>query len=151
MLGGPKLVPVELSDELAAQAGAKLFTCRRLGVGRLIKLVEKVYFRAQAFRSGEKKKTDAEPKQETKKAKMRDLYLTTEELWPFVYPPDLLLPAVVISADGDTVSREEVEEWVENLPMAPAHHIGLAVLRESGLIEETEDESGEDSGGSSDS
>ena len=148
--GGPKAFPVELSDEMAAQAGAKLFTCRILGVGRIIKLSEKVFARIHNLRSGEKTKTPTAPEPKTKKKKI-NLYLTTEEEWMVRYPPDLLLPAVVISADGDPLSREVIEEWVEDLPMAPAHCIGLAVLRASDLIEETEDESGKDSGGSSDS
>ena len=151
MLGGPKVFSVELSDELAALAGAKLFTCRILGVGRLIKLSAKVFARSREFTSGDKRQTDNEPEPETKKKKKIDPYLTTEEQWQFRYPPDLLLPAVVVTADGDSVTHDEVEEWVKDLPMGPANQIGLTVLRASHLIQETEDESGEDSGGSSDS
>ena len=144
MLGGPKLVTVELSDALAAQAGATVFTCRILGVGRLIKLSAKVFARSQEFSSGEKKQTDTDPDTKNKPARKIDPYLTTEDVWQFRYPPDLLLPAVVVSADGDTVTHDALEEWVMDLPMAPANQIGLAVLRASDLIEETEDESGED-------
>ena len=155
MLGGPKLIPVELSDEMAAQAGAKIFTCRILGVGRLIKISARVFARSEEFTSsknGNEPKPEHEPTPNTKKTpKKLDPYLATEENWQFRYPPDLLLPAVVVSADGENVTHSEVEEWVLDLPMAPANQIGLAVLRASQLIQETEDESGEDSGGSSDS
>ena len=151
MIGGPKTISVELSDALADQAGAKVFTCRILGVGRLIKLSAKVFARSEEFSSDKKKQTDTEPDTKKKPARKIDPYLTTEDVWQFRYPPDLLLPAVVVSADGDTVTHDAVEEWVQDLPMAPANHIGLAVLRASQLIEETEDESGEDLGGSLDS
>ena len=150
MLGGPKTISVELSDALSDQAGAKVFTCRILGVGRLIKLSAKVFARSEEFSSDKKKQTDTEP-DPPKAGRKIDPYITTLELWPFRYPPDLLLPSVVVSADGDTVTHDAVEKWVQDLPMAPANHIGLAVLRASQLIEETEDESGEDLGGSLDS
>ena len=152
MLGGPKLVTVELSDELAAQAGAKIFTCRILGVGRLIKVSAKVFARSQEFSSDKKDQPEPEPEPEpdTKKPGRKiDPYLATEENWKFRYPPDLLLPAVVVTADGDTVTHDAVEEWVMDLPMGAANHLGLAVLLASDLIEETDDESGKDSGGSS--
>ena len=149
MLGGPKVITVELPDALAAQAGAKVFTCRILGVGRLIKVSAKVFARSQEFSSGDEKKPEPKPEPEPKKPVRKiDPYLATEENWKFRYPPDLLLPAVVVTADGETVTHDEVEEWVMDLPMAPANHLGLAVLRASDLIEETEHESGEDSGGS---
>ena len=153
MLGGPKVFPVELPDDLAAQAGAKLFTCRILGVGRLIKLSAKVFARSQEFSSGANAQTytEPEPPEPKKNGKKIDPYITSLEHWQFRYPPDLLLPSVVVSADGETVTHDALKEWVDDLPMAPANHIGLAVLRASDLIEESEDESGEDSGGSSDS
>ena len=127
MLGGPKVFPVELSDDLAAQAGAKVFTCRILGVGRLIKLTAKVWARSQEFSSDKKTQTDTET--DTKKPGRKiDPYITTLEHWKFRYPPDLLLPAVVVSADGDTVTHDAVEEWVMDLPMAPSNDLCLAVL-----------------------
>ena len=131
--------------------GLRSFTCRILGVGRLIKLSAKVFARSEEFSSDKKKQTDTEP-DPPKAGRKIDPYITTLALWPFRYPPDLLLPSVVVSADGDTVTHDAVSRnGFMDLPMAPATHIGLAVLRASQLIEETEDESGEDLGGSLDS
>ena len=145
MLGGPKSIQVELSDELADQSGGRVFTCRILGVGRLIKLNAKAMARLNELSHGESK---PEPKPENtsepKPKKKFDPYVTTLEYWQLRYPLDLLLPAVVIAVDGNKVTAEKVGEWVEDLPLEPGKQIGLKVLLASHLIEETEEELGED-------
>ena len=65
------------------------------------------------------------------------------------HPPDLVCARVVRELDGDTKLGAEIQSWVDDSHPDALKHVAVEVLRESGLIPETEIESGEDSGGSS--
>ena len=66
------------------------------------------------------------------------------------YPEDLVCKHAIQALDGQAVTLEEVEAWIEDgLNPAVVRYIAVEVLRESGLIPETKAELGEGSGVSS--
>ena len=66
------------------------------------------------------------------------------------WPDDLVCKHAIKAIDGQPVTLDEVEAWLEDgLNPAVVRYIAVEVLRESGLIPETKAELGEGSGVSS--
>ena len=65
------------------------------------------------------------------------------------YPPDLVCARVVRSLDDTVQTGAEIQTWVDDSHPDVLKHVAVEVLRESGLIPETETDQGEGSGDSS--
>ena len=66
------------------------------------------------------------------------------------WPEDLVCKHAIKAIDGVDMTPADVETWIgDGLHQSVTRYIAVEVLRESGLVPETEKESGEDSGVSS--
>ena len=156
----PRTLNVPLPDKLSELAGGvKIVTCRYLGGGqieriqtaRLVRALERMEHAGPAFleaiRDKEKRDEDADTLSVTKLKIMSE---TAIDKLLSEYPPDLVCARVVRSLDDQATQVAEIQSWVDDSHPDALKHVAVAVLTASGLVPETETESGEDSGGSSD-
>ena len=155
----PRTLNVTLPDTLSELAGGvKLVTCRYLGGGQIeriqtarsVRAMERMEHAGAAFleaiRDKEQRDEDA---QTLSAAKLKVMAETAIDKLLIEYPPDLVCARVVRSLDDQTTQGAEIQSWVDDTHPDALKHVAVEVLRESGLVPETEIESGEDSGGSS--
>ena len=153
----PRTLNVALPGKLSELAGGvKIVTCRYLGGGQLeriqttaqVRQMERMERAGSAFleivRDKENRDEEAQKLSGTKEKAETPIegLLTT-------YPPDLVCARVVRSLDDVTTQSAEIQAWVDDSHPDALKHVAVEVLRESGLIPETETDQGEDSGGSS--
>ena len=151
----PRTLNVTLPDKLSELAGGvKIVTCRYLGGGqierihtaRAVRAMVRMEKAGSAFLQAlsEKEERDSsQPIEDTEEKAPLDQLLSE-------YPPDLVCARVVRSLDDSRQTSEEIQMWVDDAHPDVLKHVASEVLRESGLVHETETEQGEDSGGSSD-
>ena len=157
----PRTLNVTLPDKLSELAGGvKIVTCRYLGGGQIeriqtarsVRAMERMARAGSAFldaiRDKEQRDEDAETLSVTKLEVMAE---TALDKLLIEYPPDLVCARAVRALDAYATATEEVQSWVDDTHPDALKHVAVEVLRASGLVPETETESGEDSGGSSDS
>ena len=151
------MLPAALS---ATVGDAHIVTCRYIGKRQQRKMELTEYAQKSENRSAlgedwlarmsevEKNDPDRLKKHEAKLAqkKVDDPVAWALDQWP----DDLVCKHAIKAIDGEKVSLEEVEAWLEDgLNPAVVRHIAVEVLRESGLIPETKVVLGEGSGVSS--
>ena len=157
----PRTLNVTLPDKLSdLSGGVKLVTCRYLGGGQIeriqtarsVRAMERMEHAGTAFldaiRDKEKRDEDAQTLSVTKLSVMSE---TAIDKLLIEYPPDLVCARVVRALDDQTTQGADIQSWVDDTHPDVLKHVAIEVLRESGLIPETETDRGEDSGGSSDS
>ena len=156
----PRTLNVTLPDKLRELAGGvKLVTCRYLGGGqieriqtaRAVRAMERMERAGPAFlKAISDREQKLEDDQQLSNAALAAMTETTLDKLLSEYPPDLVCARVVRSIDAYML-LDELQAWVDDTHPDVLKHVAVEVLRESGLIPETESESGEGSGGSSDS
>ena len=156
----PRTLNVPLPDKLRELAGGvNIVTCRYLGGGQIeriqtarsVRAMERMERAGSAFldaiRDKEQRDEDAQTLSATKLAVMAE---TALDKLLIEYPPDLVCARVVRSLDAHML-LDEIQSWVDDTHPDALKHVAIEVLRESGLIPETETDQGEGSGDSSDS
>ena len=157
----PRTLNVALPDNLSKLAGGvRIVTCRYLGGGqieriqtaRAVRAMERMEHAGPAFleaiRDKEQREEEAYTLSVTKLSVMAE---TAIDKLLNEYPPDLVCARLVRSIDDVAILGADLQAWVDETHPDALKHIALEMLRESELIPETEAESGEGSGGSSDS
>ena len=155
----PKRITINLDDQLSTLAGAQVVTCRYLGPKQQGKIDLDVQMlqaehravagEAWAGRMVEAVGVDAETQKEQEAQNEADKQRDPEKWVLDRWPQGFVCKHAIKTFDAEPV---DVEAWLDDGPSpVVTKHIALAVLRESELVPETEAESGEDSGGSSDS
>ena len=155
----PRTLNVPLPDKLRELAGGvNIVTCRYLGGGQIeriqtarsIRAMERMEKAGDAFlkaiRDNEKQMEDKKQLSDTALKVMTE---TTLDKLLIEYPPDLVCARVVRSLDADMQTGAEIQTWVDDSHPDVLKHVAVEVLRESGLIPETETDQGEGSGDSS--
>ena len=155
----PRTLNVTLPDKLSELAGGvKIVTCRYLGGGQIeriqtarsVRAMERMERAGSAFleviQDKERRDEEAQTLSVTTLAVMAE---TAIDKLLIEYPPDLVCARAVRSIDDAMIQSDEIQSWVDDTHPDALKHVAVEVLRESGLIPETETESGEDSGGSS--
>ena len=154
----PKRFDVRLSDDLSKLAGGvSVLTCRYLGKKQQGKIDQDQYTQQRGDRTsiGEDwiermRKADPGTIKEREEALKKKKHDDPVEWALTQWPEDLVCKHAIKAIDGAPVSVEEVEEWIgDGLHQSVTRDIAVTVLRESGLVPETEQESGEDSDASS--
>ena len=155
----PRTLNVTLPDKLSElSGGVRIVTCRYLGGGQIERIQTAKAVRAmqrmehagpaflQAISDREKQMEDD---QQLSNTALKVMSETTLDKLLVEYPPDLVCSRVVRSLDAYVTATDEVQSWVDDSHPDVLKHVATEVLRESGLIPETETDQGEDSGGSS--
>ena len=159
-MGGwaPRTLNVTLPEKLRTLAGGvTIVTCRYLGGGQIERIQTARAVRAmermeragsaflQAISDKERRDEEAQTLSATKLAVMTE---TAIDKLLIEYPPDLVCARVVRLLD-DHAAKDDIQSWVDDTHPDVLKHVAVEVLRESGLIPETETDQGEGSGGSS--
>ena len=155
----PRTLNVALPEKLSKLAGGvKIVTCRYLGGGQIeristaksVRAMERMAKAGPAFMDAIREHEERmEDDQQLSNAKIAVMAETTIDKLLNEYPPDLVCARVVREIDGMAIVGADIQSWVDEAHPYALKHIALEMLRESGLIPETEAESGEGSGGSS--
>ena len=154
----PRTLNVALPGKLSELAGGvKIVTCRYLGGGQIERIQTARSVRAmermekaggaflQAIQDKELRDAGMQTLSATKLAVMAE---TATDKLLIEYPPDLVCARVVRALD-DKEYATDIQSWVDDTHPDALKHVAIEVLRESGLIPETETDQGEDSGDSS--
>ena len=157
----PRALNVTLPDKLSKLAGGvRIVTCRYLGGGQIeriqtarsVRAMERMEHAGPAFMDAIREhETRMEDDQQLSNAAIAVMAQTTIDKLLNEYPPDLVCARLVRSIDDVAILGADLQAWVDETHPDALKHIALEMLRESELIPETESESGEGSGGSSDS
>ena len=146
----PRTLNVALPDKLSElSGGVKIVTCRYLGGGQIERIetakavrgMERLASAGSSFLEAVRDK-----KMEATTAPKVISETTTLDKLLIEYPPDLVCARVVRSLDDGIA---DVQAWVDDSHPDVLKHVAVQVLRESGLIPETETDQGKDFGGSS--
>ena len=154
----PRTLNVTLPDKLSEKAGGvRIVTCRYLGGGQIeriqtarsVRALERMRNAGPAFMDAIREhEASMEQKQQLSNVTIAVMTETTIDKLLNEYPPDLVCARVVRLLDGHG-AKDDIQSWVDDTHPDALKHVAVEVLRESGLIPETETESGEGSGGSS--
>ena len=153
----PRTLNVTLPEKLRELAGGvRIVTCRYLGGGQIeriqtarsVRAMERMERAGSAFLEviRDKEKRDEEA-QTISAVTLEVMAETALDKLLIEYPPDLVCARVVRSLDDTTTQSAEIQSWVDDTHPDVLKHVAIEVLRESGLIPETETDQGEDSGG----
>ena len=138
-----------LPDNLVTKAvGVRLVTAKYPGAGRAAKIARAGA--RDAFEQMEDVGPRAQDMLDRHEAKRADQKkkLSPEKFALVRYPPMVVCARCITHLDGDSVTRDDVETWLEDVHVDVPKFIALELLNWGELVEETEDASGEDSGGS---
>ena len=148
----PRTLNITLPDKLSELGGGvKIVTCRYLGGGQIeriqtakaVRAMERLERAGPAFLGAIRDKEQRDEAADTKPAVIDEPAI--DKLLS-EYPPDLVCARVVRSLDDGIAV---VQAWVDDSHPDVLKHVAVEVLTASGLVPETETESGKDYGGSS--
>lgn len=152
----PKRIEVALDDRLSDLAGGiRVVSCSYLSGRRQSKVRAGVVARAMEAVAGFKMDRSAIQEAATAEKRQRErlegMTRTPEEIALEANPADLVCLHTMREVDGEAVEKDAIEAWLDDVHPAVERAIATQVLRESGHVQETEAQAGEDSGGSPDS
>ena len=151
----PRTLNVALPDKLSElSGGVKIVTCRYLGGGQIERIetakavrgMERLASAGSSFLEAVRDKRMENDQLSTTELALKVTAATTLDKLLVEYPPDLVCARVVRSLDDGIA---DVQAWVDDSHPDVLKHVAVQVLRESGLIPETETDQGKDFGGSS--
>ena len=157
----PRTLNVTLPDELRKLAGGvRIVTCRYLGGGQIeriqtarsVRAMERMERAGSAFLQAiSDREKQMEGDQQLSTTALKVMSATPLDKLLIEYPPDLVCARVVRLLDDDPKQGAEIQSWVDDSHPDVLKHVAVEVLRASGLLQETETDQGEGSGGSPDS